>query len=132
MKKLILTIAVCLATLSATAQKSAPQMADIFNGAYSYERISGVNPLNDGESFSQISQDGKRIVRKSFKTGTEIGVLFDAEKARNKKLERIEGYIFSPDESNILIQTETAPIYRRSFTAQYYIYNVKNNTLAPL
>lgn len=38
----------------------------------------------------------------------------------------------SPDESLILIQTETKPIYRRSFTAVYYIYNVRNRTLEPL
>ena len=38
----------------------------------------------------------------------------------------------SPDESRILIQTNTRPIYRRSFTAEYYIYSVRNNTLEPL
>ena len=38
----------------------------------------------------------------------------------------------SPDEKLILIQTKTRSIYRRSFTAEYYIYNVKNNTIEPL
>jgi dipeptidyl-peptidase-4 len=38
----------------------------------------------------------------------------------------------SPDESRILIQTETKPIYRRSFTAVYYIFNVRNNTMEAL
>ena len=38
----------------------------------------------------------------------------------------------SPDEKLILIQTETKPIYRRSFTANYYIFNVKNNKMEPL
>lgn len=132
MKRVTLVISLCLFAIMGWAQKSAPNMADIFNGKYAYERISGVNPLNDGESYSQISTDGKRIIRKSFKTGEETGVLFDAATARNKKIERVEGYIMSPDESRILIQTETKPIYRRSFTAQYYIYTVKNNTLESL
>ena len=38
----------------------------------------------------------------------------------------------SPDEKLILIQTDTKPIYRHSFTAEYYIYNVKNNKMEPL
>lgn len=38
----------------------------------------------------------------------------------------------SPDEHRILIQTETKGIYRRSYTAVYYIYDVRNNTLEPL
>ena len=32
----------------------------------------------------------------------------------------------------ILIQTDTKPIYRHSFTANYYIFNVKNNKMEPL
>jgi len=132
MKKLTLIISLCLFTLLGWAQKKELEMVDIFNGKYAYERISGVNPLNDGENYSQISNDKKRIIKKSFKTGAETGVLFDASTARNKKIESIEGYIMSPDESRILIQTDTKPIYRRSFTAQYYIYTVKNNTLEPL
>jgi dipeptidyl-peptidase-4 len=48
------------------------------------------------------------------------------------KLESIDGYIMSPDESRILIQTETEKRYRHSFTATYYIYSVKNKTLEPL
>ncbi len=132
MKKLTLIISLCLFTLLGWAQKNELEMVDIFNGKYAYERISGVNPLNDGENYSQISNDKKRIIKKSFKTGAETGVLFDASTARNKKIESIDGYIMSPDESRILIQTDTKPIYRRSFTAQYYIYTVKNNTLEPL
>ena len=57
---------------------------------------------------------------------------FDVATARNHKLKSFDDYIMSPDESLILIQTETKPIYRRSFTAVYYIYNVRNRTLEPL
>ncbi len=133
MKKSILLLAVCLLAASLTSLAADKlQLRDITGGAYRSQRIYGVNPLNDGEHYAQISADGKRIVTYSFRTGKEEGVLFDADKARNHKIERIEGYILSPDESRILIQTETKAIYRRSFTARYYIYTVKNNTLEPL
>ncbi len=108
------------------------KLKDICNGVYSARRIYGVHPMNDGESYSQLSGDRKQIVVHSFRTGTQTGVIFDVAETRGTKLESIDGYILSPDESNILIQTQTRPIYRHSFTAVYYLYNVRNKTLVPL
>lgn len=115
------------------AQEGKIKLQDVTNGVYWPKQIDGVNPMNDGESYTQLSPDHKRIVRHSFKTGKEIATVFDVETARgSKKLPRIDGYIMSPDEHRILIQTETKGIYRRSYTAVYYIYDVRNNTLEPL
>lgn len=115
------------------AQEGKIKLQDVTNGVYWPKQIDGVNPMNDGESYTQLSPDHKRIVRHSFKTGKEIATVFDVETARgSKKLPYIDGYIMSPDEHRILIQTETKGIYRRSYTAVYYIYNVRNNTLEPL
>ena len=75
---------------------------------------------------------GQTVERRSFKTGEVIEVLFDASSARGVKIEYVEGYIMSPDEKTMLIQTNRMPIYRHSATSTYYIYNVKNKTLAPL
>ena len=117
----------------AHAQEGKIKLQDVTNGVYWPKQIDGVNPMNDGESYTQLSPDHKRIVRHSFKTGKEIATVFDIETARgSKKLPRIDGYIMSPDEHRILIQTETKGIYRRSYTAVYYIYDVRNNTLEPL
>jgi dipeptidyl-peptidase-4 len=91
-----------------------------------------VEPLQDGESYAQISSDGKQIVKYSFKTGKQIGVLFDAQTARGPKVESVDGYVMSPDGQRLLIQTQTKSIYRHSFTATYYIYSVQNNKLEPL
>lgn len=117
----------------AHAQEGKIKLQDVTNGVYWPKQIDGVNPMNDGESYTQLSPDHKRIVRHSFKTGKEIATIFDVETARGaKKLPFIDGYIMSPDEHRILIQTETKGIYRRSYTAVYYIYDVRNNTLEPL
>ena len=59
-------------------------------------------------------------------------VLFDASEARGATIRAVEGYIISPDEKNILIETNRQQIYRRSYTATHYIYNIKNKTLTPL
>ncbi len=107
-------------------------LGDIVRGEFRQETLSEVHPMADGETYAQISADGKRIVTYSFKTGKEVGVLFDATTARGAQIGRVQGYIVSPDGRRLLIQTNTKPIYRRSFTAQYYIFMIQNNKLEPL
>lgn len=108
------------------------ELADITRGEFRGESMAVVKALADGESYAQMSADGKRIVQYSFKTGKELGVLFDVATAKGAQLESIDGYMVSPDGQRLLIQTNTKPIYRHSFTATYYIYTVRNNRLAPL
>ena len=107
-------------------------LQELCNGEYAPKYINGVNALNDGETYSRLSDDHRQIITYSFKDGRQKDVLFDVATARNVKLESIDGYIMSPDEKKMLIQTETRPIYRRSFTAVYYLYDIANRTLAPL
>ena len=130
MKKLSILMMLCLCVLLGNAQQVTLQ--EVATSAYRTEGIYGIKPMLDGEHYTQISRDGKKIVKYSFKTGKEVGTVFDIETARDCKLKRFDDYIMSPDESKILIQTETKAIYRRSFTAVYYIFNVRNNTLEPL
>lgn len=109
--------------LSATAQVT---IKEVTEGVYSPQYVRGLTPMNDGESYTQLVE-GKRIVRSSFKTGKEVSTLFDVAEAKGPvKLDRIDGYILSPDESRILLQTETKYVYRRTYTAVYYIYNVQS------
>ena len=131
MKKLsILCMMLCLSVFFGNAQVVTLQ--EVANGAYRTEGISGIKPMLDGEHYTQISRDRKKIVKYSFKTGKEVATVFDVSTARDCTIKSFDDYIMSPDESRILIQTETKPIYRRSFTAVYYIFNVRNNTMEAL
>ena len=130
MKKLFVLFYALMCLVTLQAQKVTLQ--DVANGTYRAQSIQGLKPMLDGEHYTQISKDHKRIVKYSFKTGKEVATIFDVATACNHKLKNFDDYIMSPDESLILIQTETKPIYRRSFTAVYYIYNVRNRTLEPL
>lgn len=128
---LLLTALLCTVTTLCTADDLT--IENLTNGTYSAKRIHGVNPLADGESYSQLSADGKQILRYSFRTGKQTGVLFDPSMLKQRiRIPRIDGYIMSPDEKHILLQTDTRAIYRHSRTAEYYIYNVKNRTIASL
>lgn len=130
MKKLFALLCLFLGVLTLQAQKVTLQ--DVAQGTYRASGIYGIKPMLDGEHYTQISSDRKRIVKYSFKTGEEVETIFDITTARDCSLTSFDDYIMSPDERLILIQTETKPIYRRSFTAVYYIYNVRNNKLEPL
>ena len=127
MKSLFTLLTLLFLSLEIQAQKVTLQ--DVAQGTYRAQNIYGLKPMLDGEHYTQISSDHKRIVKYSFKTGKEVEAIFDVTKARDCNLKTFDDYIMSPDEKLILIQTETKPIYRHSFTAVYYIYNVKNNTL---
>lgn len=130
MKSLFALLTLLFLSLGIQAQKVTLQ--DVAQGIYRAQNIYGLKPMLDGEHYTQISSDHKRIVKYSFKTGKEVEAIFDVTKARDCNFKTFDDYILSPDEKLILIQTETKPIYRHSFTAVYYIYNVKNNTLEPL
>ena len=108
------------------------ELKEITRGMFRGETVSDVQPLNDGETYAQLSNDGRRIVQYSFKTGKEVATLFDVATVKGDKLDNIDGYIMSPDGKRILIQTKTQRIYRHSFTAQYYIYTIRNNRIVPL
>lgn len=132
MKRFTLSLIVfCACALSLTAETLS--LEALTRGQYAARTVAGVRPLADGEHYSQISADARQIVAYSFRNGEQTEVLFDVATARGDvRLNRIDGYVMSPDEKTILIQTETNRIYRHSFTATYYIYNVRNHTLEPL
>jgi dipeptidyl-peptidase-4 len=104
----------------------------ITSGEFRSEVMQAVRPLADGETYGQMSADGKRVESYSFRTGQQVAVLFDVATARGAKLDQVDDYIMSPDGRRMLIQTQTKPIYRHSFTAVYYIYDIRNNKLEPL
>lgn len=130
MKKVLFMALALLAVVAVDAKKL--ELKEITRGMFRGETVSDVQPLNDGETYAQLSNDGRRIVQYSFKTGKEVATLFDVATVKGDKLDNIDGYIMSPDGKRILIQTKTQRIYRHSFTANYYIYTIRNNRIVPL
>lgn len=132
MKKIIiLCAALLMTTVSAMADKKL-DLQNITKGMFAGERMAEVKALADGESYAQISSDRSKILKFSFKTGKQVGVLFDIATVRGGSINAVDGYIISPDGRRLLIQTNTKPIYRRSFTAEYYIFSIENNKMEPL
>lgn len=95
------------------------------------KRMSAVTPLVDGESYA-VLQDNKKIVKYSFKTGKQTALLFDVNATIGEKVDGIDDFIMSPDGTKMLIQTSTEHIYRHSFKAVFYIYNIADRKLERL
>lgn len=129
MKRLFLTITALLmfvATMSAGGKLTLP---DITSGKFAAKTVNGINPIEETDTYARISLDGERVVCCSFKTGKELSVLFDVKNTMGCKIDGFDDYVLSPDGKRMLIQTKTERIYRRSFKADFYIYNIESRRL---
>lgn len=131
MKKILNLLLATLVALPIMADGKL-SLKNVMDGTFYPERYYSIVPMNDGEHFARMSNDRKMVLQCSFKSGEVVDTLFDASTARGFDNKNIDDYAFSPDESRMLIQTNTASIYRRSFTAEHYIYSRKNNKVEPL
>ena len=107
-------------------------LKSVTDGTFAAKRISGIDPLKGTDQYAQISQDGKQIVQYSFRTGKQTAVLFDVSNTVGEKIDAFDGYILSPDGKRMLIRTQTEPVYRRSYKAVFYIYNMQSHLLQRL
>lgn len=105
---------------------------DITSGKFAAKTVNGINPIEGTDTYARISDDGKRVDCYSFKTGKLLRNLFNVSNTMGKKIDSFDGYILSPDGTRMLIQTKTKSIYRRSYTAVYYLYNIASRKLEPL
>ena len=126
MKRINTLLMMCMLAVTPLLAADGLTLKDIASGAFRAERMTEMEPAQDGETYLAISRDGQRIEQFSFKTGKNVGTLVDLATARGPKINRLEGFIMSPDGKRILLQTETEYIYRRSFTAKYYIFDIRN------
>ncbi len=126
----LLTVFFALCTLNTITVSARPAFdySALRDGTFEQKTVSGVRSLSDGERYTTMS-DG-RVLCFSYRTGEPAGVLFDASAAEP----RIEftDYVLSADERRLLLTTDVEPIYRHSFTAEYWIYDRQDGSLRRL
>ena len=132
MKKVFILCAVLMTCAAQLMASDDIKLRDITSGYFGAETVSAVTPLPDGESYAQISDDRRQIVQYSFKTGKQTGVLFDVGHTQGETISSFDNYLLSPDGKRMIIQTQTNRIYRRSFSAVHYIYNIASRKLERL
>lgn len=95
--------------------------------------IKEMTPLADGLRFACVSDDGRSIEVYSYKSGEKTGTLFSLDGVKGDvRINSFDGYQLSANEKKILLWTNTQGVYRYSFTAQYYVYDILRSTLKPV
>ena len=115
-----------------TLKAAGIELDSIIMGAYRPEIPSGWQSMNNGSSYACLSQDGKLLLSYDYKSGKLLDTLLNVETTRNVRMERMDGFEFNPQESMILVWKNKKPIWRRSFTAEYFVYDRLHNIMDSL
>lgn len=139
MKRSFLTITFCAfallnsAYIDAASVKDYPEIEAYVGGTENRPAsVEAWQYTPDGTSYLSLSADKRLIVKHDIRTGKETETVFDLGHTRETTLPDMQGFTLSPDGSKILVWRDREMIYRRSFTACYYVYEIRSRLLKPL
>lgn len=130
MNKLLITIALSAGiAIPAIANLTVEDYCDITTATP--KGVKEIRPLSDGVSYAAVSDDQRSIEIFSYKTGKKTGILFSLDDVKGDvKITDFDGYALSDNEKKILLWNDVEKIYRHSFTATYYVYDVMRSTMS--
>ena len=106
----------------------------LWEGDYEPKRLESILSMKDDNHYTVLEQNAELnrslIILNSFINKKKSVVLFDSKKFSDNL--EISSYSFSKDEQNLLLETHSDPIYRRSKQGVYWIYNLKSKELQKL
>jgi len=105
---------------------------DLFKtGTFRARSVYGLRSMTDGVHYTTQARGGI-ILRNSYKTGEVVDTIFKLSDYAELNIPYLGGYEFSSDEKKMLIMTNQTPIYRRSFTADYFVYDLQTKKIEAL
>ena len=130
---IILATLVSAGTAGAQTGDKSVSLKEITDGMFRQKTAVGeMRSLPDGEHYTAINADRNMIVKYSYRTGKAVDTLFNATTARECEFTKFDGYTISSTGHHILVWRETEPIYRRSYKAAVYDYDVRRNYVKPI
>ena len=127
MKKIII-LGLVLSSLIGQAQKQIT-VENIYNdGIFRAKSVYGIRWMNDGQFYSALREN--KVIKYDVTTGEQVETILDGTQLEPKL--KIADYTFSADEQQILLLTDKQSIYRRSYTAVFYVYNRSSKALTKL
>jgi dipeptidyl-peptidase-4 len=133
MKKIYISF-ICLAFVSYVQAQTGNKsllLQDIVEKKYAPAHVEEICSMPDGEYYTVLSPDKKAVLKYAYKTGQLIETLFHVDKVKEIRLDHIDGYLISSTGHRILVWNEKESIYRRSWQANIYDYDVRRNYLKP-
>lgn len=129
----ILVLLAMAAGLSAQQGNKRVNLKEIVDGNFRQVTAVGeMRSLPDGEHYTAMNPQRNMIIKYAYKTGAPVDTLFNTEKARECTFDTFDGYTISETGHRILLMKDRERIYRRSFKADYYDYDVRRNYVKPL
>lgn len=128
MNKLLLTAFLVAFLVPSVLAQGTFSYKEIRENKFKSKTVRGLRSMNNGKEYT--TQVGNKIVKYNYKSGKEVGVIFDGDAQEPKFI--FESYDFSGDEKQIMLKTEVTPIYRHSYTAENFIYNIASKLLTKL
>jgi dipeptidyl-peptidase 4 len=133
--KNILVFLIAFSFVSATAQKKQISIEDAVGGnTFKPASFSGFNSMNDGISYTDLNSKGD-LIKYELKSGKELSTLLKADELTPEGKSapiKLENYTFSDDETKLVLKNDFTPIYRRSGTANNYVFDFKTRKLKSL
>ena len=118
MLKKLLLLTLLGTAFAAQAEAAAPSTyRDIARLRAMNQRAQGIRPAADGKSYTTLR--GNAIERHSYTKDAPGELLFEWK--NDKENRDIADYQFSPDEKLLLLSIGSEPIYRHSYTTDYYL-----------
>ena len=130
MKRIAILAAAVISAFSLTAQNKDLTLDDIISGTFYGNTLGSITPMADGEHY--LKAEDNCILKYSFKTGAVTDTILNLSTARGERLPFLGRFILSPTEDIILLEQHVQKIFRRSYTADYYIFTIRNNKIDPL
>ncbi len=121
-------------SITIIAQEKTLTIEQIWSGEFQAQRLQDIKSMNNSKQYTVIELDyksGYSAVKKLDYLDSdfqEIVVESDADKG----IPFFTSYIFSEDESKILLASQVESIYRRSTMAIYYLFDIENQSIAKI
>ena len=132
MRKLFYLMAFLALPALVFAQKKTVTLDDFTKkGTFYPQSVYGLTSMNDGIHFTTL-EEGSKIEKYEYKTGKKVGTIMDLKAIEDCPVTYMQGYELNADETKVLFYTNSEKIYRRSFRADYYIYDLVHKELSPL
>ncbi|MDR1623864.1 MAG: S9 family peptidase [Tannerellaceae bacterium] len=120
---------------NALAQQGSKQvnLKDITDGKFRQATAIGeIRPMPGGAYYTAMNIERNMIIKYAYRTGNPVDTLFNVKKARECTFDDFEGYEIATTGHRIIVWRNTERIYRRSFKADVYDYDVRRNYVMPL
>ena len=132
---LIMMLVVLMAAAANAQEKKNLELTDIFEqGVFQTKGISGMTSMRNGNTYGTL--DAGNFVIYDYATGEVTDTLFRYKdlimEGDTLPIRASQSFKLSKDESKVLFMTNINMIYRHSFTADYYVYDLTTKSLKPL